>query len=257
MNYMKIFILSLIFIFLFSGLVYAAKYKVNSSGEIINHNVKTTGVLPTQIYSGTTVKFVDIVIDYSGSMTEVIKKLNNTINNVISAIPNYTAIGLRQVGGDFSCKTTRQLAPVRVNNITNLKSGLHEHTYGNEPMVLGVQKAIEEDFAGFDKTTPKKIIMITDGAYTCKEDPCDFARKLMAERDDIHIDIIYVKANGLLFSSYDTKKLSCMANITGGLIHKTEQVNNIPNVLLKSISTISEDVAKKSDEQNQKFEYIK
>jgi len=242
----KVFISFLTIIFL-SGLAYAEKYKINSYGEIKNNAGKIVGTLPKQVFSGSTVKYIDILVDYSGSMEIVVDKLKNTTKGVIDAIPSSTAVGLRKVGGDCSCTMTKQLAPIETNNATRLKASLESTVYGNEPFVLGLQRAIEEDFAYLDKSTPKKIIMITDGGYTCKENPCEYAKRLIAERKDIHIDIIYVKTNFLFFSTFDDTTLSCLANATGGTIYRTTELNNLPSLLSKAINTVSKDVASQLD----------
>ena len=255
---MKKLLLTLLITILLSGLTYAATYKINSSGQLKNNSGKVVGTLPTQIYSGPTVKYIDILVDYSGSMTGVIGKLKNTVIDIANNTPKSTAIGLRKVGGEFSCAMTQQLTPIETNNASKLQASLNSTVDGDEPFVLGLQRAVDEDFARLDKTTPKKIIMITDGGYTCKDDPCEYAKRLMAERKDIHIDIIYVKTKFLFFSTYDDRTLSCLANTTGGSIYKAKNINNIPSMLSKSINTVSEDVAKKLDPQrkNNNYEFL-
>ncbi len=251
----KFFTLLLTTIFL-SGFVYAEKYKINPYGQIKNNSRKVTGTLPQNVFSSSAVKYIDILVDYSGSMESVVDKLKDTTKSVIDTIPKTTAVGLRKVGGDFSCTMTRQLAPIETNNASILKASLESDVYGNEPFVLGIQRAIEEDFANLDKSTPKKIIMITDGGYTCKDNPCEYAKRLIAERKDIHIDIIFVKTNFLFFSSYDDTKLSCLANTTGGMIYKTTDINSLPYLLSKSINTVSKEVASQLDSQRNNYEFI-
>ena len=257
----KIFIAVFITIII-SGLTYAATYKINSSGQLKNESGKVVGTLPVQVYSGPTVKYIDIVVDYSGSMSEAISTLKNTVNSIISALPSETYVGLRKVGGEFSCAATTQLAPLRVNNASAVMSAMNSTVNGDEPVVLGITKAISEDFVSLDKTTPKKIILITDGEYTCNENPCEFVRKLMAERNDIHIDVIFVRSKFLFFSSFDDKTLACLANTTNGKIYRANNINQISSVVQKSMHTVSDEVAQKienntNQNSHQQYEHIK
>ena len=75
-------------------------------------------------------------------------------------------------------------------------------------MVYALDRAAFQDFANLDTTTPKKIVLITDGGENCGGDPCAFAKNLMKKRSDIHIDVVLVSSN--------SKYLSGLSSTTGG-----------------------------------------
>ena len=255
---MKCRVLFFILCFVICNFAVAATYKIKSDGAIKNESGKTVNQMSSNIYYGPTVKYIDIVVDYSGSMVKAIDTLKSSVKSIISSLPSGTYVGLRKVGGEFSCAATTQLSPLAVNNASLIMSAMNSEVNGDEPVVLGISKAVSEDFAMLDKTTPKKIILITDGAYTCNENPCEYIKSLMAERQDIHIDVIFVKSKVLFFSSYDDKTLACLANTTGGKIYRVANINQVSSAVKQSINTVSDDVAQKiENSKSQQYQYIK
>ncbi len=276
-----------------SGIAFAAKYKVNSSGTVkskgtvVNQNLYN--VYSTQNYDAKTntaqIQIIELVMDYSGSMANWIIQAKRTMNYVISQIPNTTKVGLRVFGqGDYiaqkaqqgkvheikkvkgkykavistannatgnntgACSATAQLVALTQANSNALINGMNSAKIGGStPMVYGLDRAVVEDLT-IDRTTPKKIILITDGGENCGGDPCAFARQLMQTRTDIHIDVILVDSG--------SNKLSCLSTITGGNMYKVNNLSNFSTVLTQSMQSQPHEVVQ-PQQQGQQYEFYK
>ncbi|MBQ3047659.1 MAG: hypothetical protein IJD48_01435, partial [Clostridia bacterium] len=105
---------------------------------------------------------------------------------------------------------------------------------GATPLVYALERTVNQDFVGLDRVYPKKIVLITDGGENCGGDPCEFAKKLMQQRNDVHIDVVLVSG---FFS-----KLSCLADITGGKMYRVNNFSKLSNVLVESMTSAPEKV---------------
>ena len=81
---------------------------------------------------------------------------------------------------------------------------------------------------GRDKNRAQ-IVLITDGGENCGGDPCAFAKSLMAQRSDIHIDVVLVSSN--------SRALKCLANTTGGKFYRANSYYDFSNVVTQSMSS--------------------
>ena len=288
----KFIILTLVCTFLTTGISFAAKYKVNSSGTVksgktvVNQNLYN--VYSTQNYDAKTntsqVQIIELVMDYSGSMANWIIQAKRTMSYVISQIPNTTKVGLRVFGqGDYTaqkaqtgkvheikkvkgkykavttannttgnntgaCSATAQLVALTQANSNALINGMNSAKIGGStPMVYGLDRAVSEDLTS-DRTTPKKIILITDGGENCGGDPCAFARQLMQTRSDIHIDVILVDSG--------SNRLSCLSTITGGNMYKVNDLSKFSTVLTQSMQSQPHEVTQ-PQQQEQQYEFYK
>lgn len=273
---MKKIILSILCIILTTGMVFAAKYKVNSSGTVKTNT--GTNVSNPNLYSvytpsnynaqtnTATVQIIDLVMDYSGSMSNWIAQAKRTMSAIISQIPPTTLVGLRVFGQDTIstmaeaklgtiekieqkngkikvstksnpvgnttgyCAATSSLVGLTAANANALVAGMNSAKIGGStPMVYGLDRAVNVDFSGLDKTTPKKLILISDGGENCGGDPCAFAKRLMAQRTDVHIDVILVGSS--------SNKLSCLASTTGGSMYKVNDISKFSTVLTQSMQS--------------------
>ena len=266
-----------------AGVCLAATYtiKSTSSGTTIKSNTpaKSTNIYNNysagQYVANNTVNssyagVVDIVMDFSGSMSGAVQVAKNTMSSVVAQIPSSIQVGFRVFGqgdatpvielakvkgvqkstsssgktvyklqtgqhqssswGGTGCKVTTQVTPISTANATNLINGMNSVSLGGStPMVFALQEAVDKDLSKFDRNTPKKIVLITDGGENCGGDPCSFARTLMAIRRDIQIDVVLV-------SSY-SRGLSCLAKATGGTMYNLSNANQLTEVLKQSIKT--------------------
>lgn len=298
----KKFLTAIIVSALATGISFAAKYTINTSGTVknqagqtitspansVNQNINyyslpnyTASNQATQV-NNTSVGTIEIVMDYSGSMSNWIVAAKKSMAIIISQIPAGTKLGFRVFGHDSNgnnptsihtlqdvkkivkngnkftvvteknpigttkgaCSATQQVAPIISANSNAILSGMNSVDIGGAtPLVYALDRAAYQDFAGMDITTPKKIILITDGGENCGGDPCAFAKALMRKRSDIHIDVV-------LASAY-SKSLSCLASTTGGHMYNVNNLSDFSRTLtktLKSMPATTEQIRKQNYE---------
>ena len=288
------------------GLAYGAKYTINSSGTVKtqagqvvtspansvnqnyynNYNIQnyTASTLASSA-SGENVGTVEIVMDFSGSMSNWIIAAKRSIANIIAQIPATTKVGFRVFGHDSNghnpssihtlqdvkrivknangkftvvtergpigttagaCSATTQVAPIMAANASNILNGMNSVDIGGAtPLVYALDRAIYQDFASMDTFTPKKIVLITDGGENCGGDPCAFARSLMKKRSDVHIDVV--------LASSSSRALTCLASTTGGHFYTVNNLSDFSNTLTKSIK---QEPASPIEIKKQNYEFI-
>lgn len=283
-------------------IVFSAKYTVNSSGTIKNQSGQTItspansvnqnyynnyyaqNYVNNNIVNQNQVGVVEIVMDFSGSMSNWITVAKKSMASIIAQIPSSTSVGFRVFGHDSNgtnptsihtlqdvkkivkngnkftvvtekgpigttrgaCSATKQVSPIISANSNAILSGMNSVDIGGAtPLVYALDRAAYQDFASLDTTTPKKIILITDGGENCGGDPCAFARALMKKRSDIHIDVV-------LASSY-SKSLSCLASTTGGHMYNVNNLGDFAKTLSK---TIQSQPATQQEIKKQSYEFI-
>lgn len=286
-----------------SGCAFATKYKVNTGGKVVapNGNVqKNSTIISPQnniynnYYSQNYVSnrqvlanptgTIDIVMDYSGSMSYWIEAAKNSMAAIIAQLPASTKVGFRVFGHDGgnnpyspilnkvksvsknkngkykvktqtasylgsisgSCSATTQVAPVAAHSASTLINGMNSvQIGGSTPLTLALEQAVATDFGAMPTTQAKKIILITDGGENCGGDPCAFARALVAQRKDITIDVVLVSSN--------SKELLCLAQTTGGKFYNTDDVYSFTNVLIDSMQNTTKTA---EPEPAQQYEFI-
>lgn len=177
-----------------------------------------------------------ILLDSSVSMLE---NLNGTpkylqaaraAKNVLQNIPPDKKIGLRIIGikpdeylfqyllsPEKLCSATEILNPISTNNIENISSSLDAIIpLGVTPLTYSLSTAISYDFTKSNEL--KHIILITDGAESCNENPCNYIKQIMQTRNDIKIDVISFSSN-----KDELSQLKCLTSATKG---KLVQVNS-------------------------------
>lgn len=189
-----------------------------------------------------------IILDFSASMN---KQLNDktraryvllSLYSALSSLPKDTKIGLRVFGPDnnyksvmpndvhtfHDCNATYLIAPIKSNNIQNIKDRLSEYTqpFGQTPIELSLRRAIENDFLTSDSV--KRIILVTDGTDTCGGNPCKYIKSVASKRKDIVINVISIAD-----SKGNYGNLSCLSKSTNG----SYQVVRSSDDLLSSLKT--------------------
>ncbi|MCQ2789442.1 MAG: hypothetical protein MJ229_03580 [bacterium] len=302
---MKKIILFAIAITIFStGISFAAKYTINTSGTVKTNGQVVTPTKqpanPSNVYTPSTynansqvaqagIPVINLVMDYSGSMVNWIERAKAVMSYIIAKIPASTQVGLRVFGqdnyssnalnltgtvkkitkenngykvtascnpagtGKGACSATQQVTKITRANANLLISGMNSARIGSStPMVLGLDRAIYQDLAGFDTTTTKKIILITDGGENCGGDPCAFARELVAKRTDVHIDVILVGSR--------SANLACLTKTTGGTLYNINNLSSLQTVLTKSMTTKPKEIGNTPSDSNSaptNYEYYK
>ena len=242
----------------------------------------------SNIVNSDQVGVIEIVMDYSGSMANWIGVAKRSMASIVAQIPTTTNLGFRVFGHDnygsnsyFAsntlqevksivkkgkkitvitqkgptgsttgvCSATKQVTAVSNASANAILAGMNSVDIGGAtPMVYALDRAAYEDFAPFDTTTPKKIVLITDGGENCGGDPCEFARRLMQKRSDIHIDVVLV-------SSY-TPNLMCLASTTGGHFYNINNLSDFSTVMNKSLQSQPSTVPNQIQQPSQNYEFI-
>lgn len=304
----KLSILALAIVFTTACCAFAATYKVNSSGVVksstgqvitspantTNQNYYNNYQAPVYVSSNQVnsqqVDIIEIVMDYSGSMTNWIGVAKRSMSAIVAQIPPTTKVGFRVFGYDYdgknppmsntvqqvkkivkkgngkfsvvttagalgnttgACAATRQVTGVTAANANALLAGMNSVNIGGvTPLVYGLDRAVYQDFAPFDTTTPKKIVLITDGGENCNGDPCAFAKQLMQKRSDIHIDVVLVSSN--------SKALACLSSTTGGHFYTINNLSDFSTIMNQSINSIPNDIQNNQIQApTQNYEFIK
>ena len=287
-----------------TGTVLAAKYTINTSGTVKNQagQVITSPVIKNmqtnQVYNNyvmqnyvnsnqvntDTVGTIEIVMDYSGSMSNWIVAAKRSLTQIVAQIPSTTKVGLRVFGHESNginptsihtlqdvkriekngnkfkviternpvgrnygaCASTQQVSPLIPVNYNAIRAGMDSVDIGGAtPLVYALDRTVYQDFAGLDQTSPKKIVLITDGGENCGGDPCAFAKKLMQKRSDVHIDVV-------LTSSYG-RSFSCLATTTGGHYYTIDNVSDFAKTMTK---TMQSKPATQEQIKKQNYEFI-
>lgn len=250
----------------------------------IYKNYNATTYVNTKQVQQNPVGTIDIVMDYSGSMAYWISAAKNSMAMIVSQLPSNTKVGFRVFGHDSginpytpvigkiksiakdsngkykvsavqhsylgdvsgSCSATSQIVPVIQYNASSLINGMNSVNIGGAtPLTLALQQAVSVDFKNMGITSPKKIILITDGGETCGGDPCAFARQLASMRKDITIDVVLVSSH--------SRELACLSTATGGKFYNIQDVPTFTRVLSESLQNV-ESVPETQYEQ--KYEFI-
>ena len=298
----KLLIILLSIIIMTSGVVFGAKYTINTSGVVknqsgqvitspantINQNFYSNYSAQTYINNNQVnaeqVDVVEIVMDFSGSMSNWINVAKRSMSAIISQIPNTVKVGFRVFGHDArgqnptsihtlqdvkkivksgnkytvitergplgitsgACSSTQQVAPIASSNSYAITSGMNSVGLGGAtPLVYALDRAVYQDFAGMDMVSPKKIILITDGFENCGGDPCAFAKKLMKQRSDVHIDVV--------LASTHSQALTCLATTTGGHLYNVNNLSDFTSTITRSIQ---QKPASQQEIKKQNYEFI-
>ena len=259
----------------------------NTVNQNYYNNYNAQNYVASNVVNTEPVGIIEIVMDYSGSMANWIGVAKRSMTSIVGQISPSTQLGFRVFGhnhygnnpsgsvvqevkrmvkkgnkvtvvtqkgpvGSISgaCSATQQVAPINQANASLLLTGMNSVDIGGAtPMVYALDRTVYQDFANFDTVTPKKIVLITDGGENCGGNPCEFAKRLMQKRSDVHIDVVLV-------SSY-SKALTCLATTTGGHFYNINNLSDFSIVINKSIQsqpnpTVSGSTQKPS-EQNYEF----
>ena len=256
----------------------------NSVNQNYYNNYNAQTYISTNQVNAQNVDIIEFVMDYSGSMSNWIEVAKRSMTAILAQIPSSTKVGFRVFGHDLNgsnpttintvrevkkvvrqgnkfkiitekgclgsstgvCSATKQVSPIIPINLSSLILGMNSVRLGGAtPLVYALDRTVYQDFSAFDSTTPKKIVLITDGGENCGGDPCAFAKKLMQKRSDVHIDVVLVSSN--------SKALACLSNTTGGHFYNVNNLADFSTVVNQSMQ--SQPVVKNKT-NNQKYEFI-
>lgn len=187
------------------------------------------------------------IVDFSNSMNDYLngeRKIDTAINvltSIISRLNPNIAAGLRVYGHKngfnqlLGCTASDLVSPILPNNGSNIFNTLKRlNASGWTPITYSLKKAVLQDFVGI--AGQKRIILLTDGGENCDESPCQFALKLISERDDIKIDVIAFAIN----DEEADRQLKCTALATYGKFFKANDAGSLMNSLEQSLNITKE-----------------
>lgn len=261
----------------------------NTINQNYYNNYDAQSYISSNVVNSTQVDLIEFVMDYSGSMSNWIGVAKRSMSSIVAQIPGDVKLGFRvfghnahgnnptipganvgevkkiiKKGNKFSviteqsalgsttgvCASTQQVTPIYAANASALLYGMNSVDIGGAtPLVYGLDRAVNQDFANFDKTSPKKIVLITDGGENCGGDPCEFARQLMAKRSDVHIDVVLVSSH--------SRALTCLSSTTGGHFYTVDNLSDFSSTINKSIqSPPSQSIPAQNQQNQQNYEFI-
>ena len=246
------------------------------------NNYQAQNYITNNHVNDNSVGIVEFVMDYSGSMSNWIEVAKRSMSAILLQIPTKTKVGFRVFGHDYygknpngtvkevkkiikqgnkfkvvtergclgstsgACAATQMVAPITDVNINSLLGGMNSVNLGGAtPLVYALDRVVNQDLSVFDTTTPKKIVLITDGGENCGGNPCAFARKLMQKRSDIHIDVVLVSSN--------SRALACLSDTTGGHFYTVNNLADFSTIINNSVQSVP---TIQSQVNNQQYEYI-
>lgn len=132
---------------------------------------------------------------------------------------------------DNMCKATELLNPIARNNVNFISAQLDGLIpLGTTPLTYSIATAVANDFS--KNADPKHIILITDGAESCRMDPCRYIKEIMQYRKDIVIDVIAINVTGEDFS-----QLKCLSDSTDGNIRMVDNQGDMNKAFRTFIQT--------------------
>lgn len=183
------------------------------------------------------------IVDFSNSMN---KKMGYTpkvyhaidaIRQILRKSGDRTKVGLRIFGvtdkpiierdrdgyswhKENLCTASTLVMPIARYNAVNISDKLGElHPQGVSPIGYSLRQAIQNDFSPSAKL--KHIILVTDGAENCGDNPCDYIKRIAKLRDDIKIDVI-----GITVDDDSYSQLYCISEQSKGKYYKVIAVED-------------------------------
>jgi len=294
-----------------SASAFAAKYKVNTSGRVTNPNGQTqqSSVIQNQVqqyntYSAqsytankvvltTSVSNIDIVMDYSGSMSNWIKAAKVTMSMIVSQIPQSTKIGFRTFGQDSG---NNPYTPVveKAKKIIKAENGKYKAVIttgsatgsngylGNTSGYCTATKQIvpissyneSALISGMNTTKIGGATPLTYALYQAVNSdfaslPSNVKKKIILITDGDETcggdpcafvrDLVSKRKDIIidvvLVSSY-SNQLQCLSNTTGGHFYTANDTYDFSNILIQSIQDAPRQTTPQQQHPTQNYEYI-
>ena len=184
------------------------------------------------------------IVDFSNSMNEYLenkRKIDvalSALKEILPQIPKSAYIGLRIYGYRNgvtpldACLASKLVVPIAQNNFLEIYNALERVApTGMTPITYSIKQSLKNDFGLWQGK--KRIIVLTDGEENCDESPCQYALKLIKQRNDVKIDVI-------AFSFADqsgSEQLRCAALVTNGKFYNAESYGQLVDSLKSSFNT--------------------
>ncbi len=149
------------------------------------------------------------VVDTSGSMSgPSLDQAKAALRQGISSLTDTQAAGLRHFPASSYCGPGQLLVPIATGNRPALQTAVDGLVAGGyTPTAAALRAAV----ADLPPRGTRTIVLISDGAANCDEDPCQTARDLVASGVKFT-----VQAVGFNVSGAAPAQLQCISDATGG-----------------------------------------
>ncbi|CAN5287677.1 hypothetical protein BH10CYA1_BH10CYA1_27990 [soil metagenome] len=172
----------------------------------------------------------------SGVSDERLTRAKETLKSTLSLTPPDVRVGLRVFGNSNfrndggDCKQSFLLMPIGVRNRGEMVAKAEQlKAKGLTPLAYALRQAAS-DFEGLEGT--RHVILISDGADTCKEDPCAVIRKLRELGFKMRVDVIGVDKKSKIAEGW---QLECIAQESGGKYFEAETGAKLADVVNQSM----------------------
>lgn len=168
-----------------------------------------------------------------------------TLKNTLKITPPDVRVGLRTFGNSFirndggDCKQSFLLMPIGLRNRGEMVAKAEQlKAKGRTPLAYALSQAAS-DFEGLEGT--RHIILISDGADTCGQDPCAVIRKLRELGFKMRVDVIGVDKKATIAEGW---QLECIAKESGGKYFEADTGAKLADKVNQSmLEAISESAA--------------
>lgn len=227
-----IFILTLIFVF--------CNHPISANQS--KYNVYSPNLYPAENIDSENEKIM-FIVDFSNSMNEFLgnrRKIDvalYALKGILPNIPKSAQIGLRVYGhrGGITpvdaCMASKKVVPIDYDNFKKIYYELERIApSGMTPITYSIKQALKNDFGLWQGQ--KRIVILTDGGENCDESPCNYAIKLISQRNDVKIDVIAFS----LDDDDGLNQLKCAALVTGGKFYNADTYANLVDSLQNSFN---------------------
>ncbi|MGH6866459.1 MAG: vWA domain-containing protein [Methyloceanibacter sp.] len=187
-----------------------------------------------------------IVFDASGSMSgnqtlgipnskPRIDEVRGALAQVLPSATRFRRVGLVTYGpGPYNqCNVQLDLKPTRDATEPIMRAINSLIPAGKTPLTSGVEKAAEAlDFR--DKAGV--IVVVTDGEETCGRNPCELARQLHDNADQLTVHVIGFRYEGFSWTGGNSvMDLMCLAEENNGLYIRADNEDELIEALEKTL----------------------
>ncbi len=181
----------------------------------------------------------------AGVPDERLTAAKETLKNTLKITPPDVRVGLRTFGNSNfrndggDCKQSFLLMPIGLRNRGEMVAKAEQlKAKGLTPLAYALRQAAS-DFEGLEGT--RHVILISDGADTCKEDPCAVIRKLRELGFKMRVDVIGVDKKASIAEGW---QLECIAKESGGKYFEADTGAKLADKVNQSmLEAISESAA--------------
>jgi Ca-activated chloride channel homolog len=187
-----------------------------------------------------------IVFDASGSMSgnqtlgipnskPRIDEVREALAQVLPSATKFRKVGLVTYGpGPYNqCNVQLDLKPT-ANATDAIMSTVNALVpAGKTPLTSGVEEAAE---ALNYRSSPGVVVVVTDGEETCGRSPCELAKQLHADAQQLTVHVIGFRYENYSWTGVDSvMELKCLAEENSGLYIKADSEEELVKALEKTL----------------------